>query len=276
MSSEHVSSSSSPAARYRQLIGRRANDWCFLNSQTWVGTDYIRYDEALCAVDSSPEICDDVDFDVEALDPSLQSVIGLYDKYECFLNVCRQRLLSPFLVSGNWTQYRIEAFEELQKGCSVAMPYVTTAFSLYVGIPTTTPVLPLCSFDPSIGEYICPTVTVTASGAITTATCTGQIVQPPLKFRGCNPLSDQYYVSTGDLKAITNEICTFESTICLPLPCKTKVIGRYEETCTSLAKQISNLTHKVTHEQFMSWNPNLMGSCDGVALGQRICARYAT
>ncbi|KAF2850136.1 carbohydrate-binding module family 18 protein [Plenodomus tracheiphilus IPT5] len=150
-----------------------ASEWCFLESQKWVGSEFVRYDPAMCAVDSAPAICDDPDFDVDAVDPALQSITGLYSKSmycnECFLKVWRQRLLSPFLTSGNWTQLRVD------------------------------------------------------HGPSASVTCTG------------------------------------------------RVIDTYQETCQSLEKQLSNATHTVTHEQFLGWNPYLQGSCDAVALDQRVC-----
>ncbi|GKZ34449.1 hypothetical protein AbraIFM66950_004724 [Aspergillus brasiliensis] len=33
----------------------------------------------------------------------------------------------------------------------------------------------------------------------------------------------------------------------------------------------SNSTYNVSESQFLSWNPNILGSCDGVANGQRVC-----
>jgi hypothetical protein len=65
--------------------------------------------------------------------------------------------------------------------------------------------------------------------------------------------------------------CSFEKQICVPLPCETKEITKYGVTCSDTVKQILNSTYRVTQEQFMSWKSNLVGPCDGMALGQRIC-----
>jgi hypothetical protein len=231
----------------------------------------------ICGVENPPGVCDDPDFDPDVIDPALQSVVGLYepDLYcdECFLKVWRQRLLSPFRVDGNWTQYRVDAFEELQRNCSVNMPYTTSDYSLYVGTPITTPsatstanALPTCTFDLASGQYICPTAP---------SSCFGQIVEPNPELRGCSAVADKYHVSTGDVRVATgNDYCIFEKQICLPLPCETKTITKYRVSCSDTVKQLSNSTHKVTQEQFMGWNPCLVGSCDDMALGQRICIRY--
>lgn len=254
-----------------------AKDWCFIESQTWVGSDYVRYDPEICFVENPPEICEDTSFDPDIIDSTLQSVVGLYepDLYcdECFLKIWRQRLLSPFLTTGDWTQFRIDAFEELQSNCSIHMPYVTSDYSLFVGTPTATPtatsaihIPPACTFDLASGQYICPTASTS---------CTGQIVEANPELRGCSAIADEFHVSTGDLRVATgNDFCAFQEQICLPLPCTTIEITKYDETCSDMVKQISNSTHRVTQEQFMGWNPHLMGPCDSMALGQRICVRY--
>ncbi|CAN9200651.1 unnamed protein product [Alternaria alternata] len=251
-----------------------AKDWCFIESQTWVGSDYVRYDPEICFVENPPEICEDTSFDPDIIDSTLQSVVGLYepDLYcdECFLKIWRQRLLSPFLTTGDWTQFRIDAFEELQSNCSIHMPYVTSDYSLFVGTPTATPtatsaihIPPACTFDLASGQYICPTASTS---------CTGQIVEANPELRGCSAIADEFHVSTGDLRVATgNDFCAFQEQICLPLPCTTIEITKYDETCSDMVKQISNSTHRVTQEQFMGWNPHLMGPCDSMALGQRIC-----
>jgi hypothetical protein len=231
----------------------------------------------MCTAENPPELCDDPEFDTDIIDPALQSIVGLYDPGlycdECFLKIWRQRLLSPFLIHGNWTQYRVDAFEELQRNCSVEMPYVTSDYSLFVGtatpIPTatsTTIAIPTCTFDLAVGEYVCPTASVS---------CTGQIVEPDPELRGCSAIANKFHVSTGDARMATgNDICSFKEQICLPLPCETLEIKTFHETCSDTVKKISNSTHNVTREQFMGWNPYLVGPCDSMALGQRICIRY--
>ncbi|KAF2472769.1 uncharacterized protein BDR25DRAFT_220067, partial [Lindgomyces ingoldianus] len=240
-----------------------AKEWCFLESQTWSGSDYVRYHPAMCLQDQPPELCNDPDFDIDQINPSLQTITGLYSSSlycnECFLKLWRQRLLSPFLVPGNWTKYRMDQFETLQKNCSTSMPYSTSASTLYIGTPNaTTP-------TPTSGTIITWGVTITP-------TCTGQVVQPLATPLACNDLSDLYHVSTGDVKVATADpFCSFDKPICLPLACELKVITKYGETCASLTAQISNSTRKVTQQQFFGWNQNIQGSCDDLALDQRVC-----
>lgn len=38
-----------------------------------------------------------------------------------------------------------------------------------------------------------------------------------------------------------------------------------------LAARYSNSTYNITEAQFFSWNENIQGSCDGVAVGERVC-----
>ena len=236
-----------------------------MKSQEWRGSDYMRYDEDMCYQENPPDICNQDGFDINSLDPTLQSVTGLYsrDLYcsECFLKVWRQKLTSPFLINGTWTDYRIEQFAKLQSQCSTSMPYTTSAATLYVGTPTA------------------PTVTTAIGGPSTTSvtitpTCAGQVVQQQSEPLTCNGMSDQYNVSTGDVRYGTNNYdCGFEKTACFPLPCQLKVLDKYGLTCAQLATSLSNSTHKVTVEQFLGWNQNIQGSCDSLSINQRVCVR---
>jgi hypothetical protein len=181
----------------------------------------------MCADDPPPDVCLDEDFDVENVDPAFLSVTGLYERSlycnECFLKVWRQRLLSPFLTSGNWTKFRIDQFESLQKDCSTSMPYITSKPTLFVGEAT-----------------LKPTPTPTTSGAITTGvaatvTCTGRVIRPSVTPQYCNKLVDMYKVSSGDLKIITkNEGCEFTGAICIPLPCVSLINHTMYDILTTL------------------------------------------
>jgi hypothetical protein len=221
----------------------------------------------MCYVDNPPDICNSEDFDIDQINPDLQSVTGLYSSSqlcdECFLKVWRQRLVSPFLVASNWTDYRISAFDAMQKNCSTTMAYTTSAATLFITTQDPTKVPSPVSGVPSI-----------TTGIVVTPTCTGQMVQPPSTQYGCNDLSDTYHVATGDVLVATNDIyCQISSAVCLPLGCDTKVIDTYGQSCAGLAKSLTNSTNNVTTEQFFGWNQNIVGSCDDLALGQRVCVR---
>uniref|UniRef100_A0A093V8Z9 LysM and putative peptidoglycan-binding domain-containing protein 2 n=1 Tax=Talaromyces marneffei PM1 TaxID=1077442 RepID=A0A093V8Z9_TALMA len=180
------------------------DNWCFFESQTWQGSDYIRYDPAMCWNDEdNPTICDDPDFDISSLTEDMMAITNLYNT------------------------------------------------SLTV-MPTT--------------------VTVTTDITVApTPTCLGQVVQPISNWLTCNDLCDQYNVSTGDARLATGDPdCYFDSPICLPPPCYIQPVWN-SPSCESLAKLASNTTYNVSETQFLSWNGNILGSCDGVANGQRIC-----
>jgi hypothetical protein len=119
------------------------------------------------------------------------------------------------------------------------MPYTTTNYCLFVDTQGLAPVLmlpPICSFDQSKGEYVYPTSTLTSGAA---PTCNGQVVDPPTRNPGCIALADQYGVSTGDLKvAAGNDLSRFSSAICLPLPCETRAMAQYGESCSLVSRKI--------------------------------------
>ncbi|ROW14910.1 hypothetical protein VPNG_03306 [Cytospora leucostoma] len=80
-----------------------------------------------------------------------------------------------------------------------------------------------------------------------------------------------YNVFTGDARVATgNYNCVFNSTICLPLPCGTDTVWD-EPSCADLAQRYSNTTYNITETQFLSWNSNIQGTCDGIAPGQKVC-----
>lgn len=62
-----------------------ASNWCFLESQTWQGSDYIRYDPTMCfgnGDDNStvaPQ-CADPDFDESAITDEMAALVNIYGK----------------------------------------------------------------------------------------------------------------------------------------------------------------------------------------------------
>jgi hypothetical protein len=87
--------------------------------------------------------------------------------------------------------------------------------------------------------------------------------------------------------ATNDYFCQFNTTLCLPLPCEldtvwnllswflpclsSALVGKLIRRSADLATQYSNSTYNITEAQFFSWNQNIQGSCDGVAVGQRVC-----
>ncbi|ETS77354.1 hypothetical protein PFICI_11228 [Pestalotiopsis fici W106-1] len=224
------------------------SNWCFFESQSWQGSDYIRWDPLLCAdLEDLPPQCNDSTFDPDEISPDMSALTNLYDS--------KLRLLDPWLSQSNFTDYLIGEFDDLQRKCSTTLPYSTSSSTLYIGSATSTPT----------------TINSTTGAPSATPTCIGQLVQPKDDFLTCNDLSDTYGVSTGDARVATGDfVCQFTSTICLPLPCKLDTVWD-SPSCSDLARRYSNSTYNVTQAQFLSWNSNIQGSCDGVALGQRVC-----
>ncbi|OBT40136.1 hypothetical protein VE00_09960 [Pseudogymnoascus sp. WSF 3629] len=161
-----------------------SSNWCFLESQTWQGSHYIRWDPTMCFPDGDDNStvasqCDDPDFDVGDISDEMSALTNIYDEElfcnECFLKLYRQRLLDPWLPVTNFTDYLIDQFDLVQTNCSTTLPYTTSASTLYVGTTTATT---------TTGA------TTTGSSATTTSTCLGQMVEPLKNWLTCNDLSD--------------------------------------------------------------------------------------
>jgi hypothetical protein len=90
---------------------------------------------------------------------------------ECFLQLYRQRLLDPWLVQSNFTDYLIGQFDNLQSNCSTSLPYTTSASTLYLATVTAT-------------------ATTTATTQPPATTCTGQVLAPLATPMICDDLSD--------------------------------------------------------------------------------------
>jgi hypothetical protein len=113
--------------------------------------------------------------------------------------------------------------------------------------------------------------------------------------------ASRYNISTGDARVYTGDYsCYFNELVCLPLPCELDVVwdqpswyvfetggDQHHQTeiyftklsphhprSDKLAERYSNKTDKITTNQFLSWNPNIQGSCSGIARGQRVCKTY--
>ncbi|KAL4941851.1 hypothetical protein BDV06DRAFT_212346 [Aspergillus oleicola] len=220
--------------------------WCYLESQEWQGSDYIRYSEWACYnedEDAMPPECNDPYFSTAFITPEMKDVTRLYDKSllcsECFVKLWRQRLMSSKLPRDEFTEYLLEH---------------STLFSRPTATTSTTP----------------SSSTVPGAPA-TTDTCHGQLVEPSNDPLPCIRMSDAYNVSTGTLKYITgSDSGSFESAICLPLPCELDIIYG-SQTCEGLATKYSTNESPVTLTQFLAWNPHIRGTCGRVNHVQRVC-----
>ncbi|KAF4634252.1 hypothetical protein G7Y89_g3857 [Cudoniella acicularis] len=233
------------------------NNWCLFESQNWVGSNYIRWEPTMCfETNSTVPQCNDPTFDISHISDDMSSITNLYNKTlycdECYLKLFRQRMLDPWLPKSNFTDYLVTQFGSLQSACSTSLPYTTSASTLFLGTPTTT-------------------AKATTTSAFMMTTCTGQTLKPLNQPLTCNELSDQFNITTGDARVATSDYyCQFNRTICVPLPCQLDILWEYP-SCKELAAKYSSKSYVVTEAQFLSWNPNIQGSCDGLAAGQRIC-----
>lgn len=62
-----------------------ASNWCFVDSQTWQGSDYIRWDPAMCYSDGDDDStvapqCADPDFDTDAISENMAGMTNIYDQ----------------------------------------------------------------------------------------------------------------------------------------------------------------------------------------------------
>lgn len=183
---------------------------------------------------------------------------------ECFIKMWRQRLLNPFIQADDSSTYLLEQYNLIQQNCSTSLPVTTSSSTLFVSNALVTATSASGTSSPS---------TTTSTGTAASTTCAGQLIQPPTQPNiYCQELAEQYNVTTGDLMAATNDpFCEFTLPICLPLPCDGEIIWD-GQSCDQLALQYSNSTNNITTLMFLSWNPNILGDCQRLAPGQRICS----
>lgn len=143
-------------------------------------------------------------------------------------------------------------------------------------------VLPTSSATLFLGTIPAATATATTSSGATssssaataTTTCAGQLIPVPSSPMGCDQLSLEYNVTTGDLTVLTGEWdCFAAQEICAPAPCELRRIG-WDETCETLRASLATNTTangSVTTVQFSDWNPRIIGACDDVRGDQYIC-----
>ncbi|KAH8122261.1 carbohydrate-binding module family 18 protein [Trichoderma asperelloides] len=234
------------------------SNWCF-----------FEYDPEMCwnadPSDNPPE-CNNATFDTTDVTSDMMAVTNLYPNdllcNECFIKMWRQRLLNPFIQDGDSSAYLLDQYNLIQENCSTSLPVTTSSSTLFVSNALVTATSASGTLPPS---------TTTSSGAATT--CAGQLISPPTASNiYCQELAEQYNVTTGDLMAATNDpFCVFTSPICLPLACDGEIIWD-GQSCDQLALQYSNSTNNITTLMFLSWNPNILGDCQRLAPGQRVCS----
>ncbi|KAL4860750.1 hypothetical protein BDV12DRAFT_89694 [Aspergillus spectabilis] len=163
----------------------------------------------------------------------------------------RQRLMSPNLPNGGFGQYLLDQYKKIESECSTTLPVTTYASTLLVSTSTN------------------PQATTTSTPSPAT-TCFGQPVEPA--GLTCGEIADRYNVSTGSaIHATRSQACIFDQSICLPPPCDIDMVYR-NPTCEELVAQYSTPDDEISLTQFLTWNPNILGSCGFLSV-QKVCTR---
>ena len=92
----------------------------------------------------------------------------------------------------------------------------------------------------------------------------------------CAELSLLYGVTTGDLYQYTGgSDCYSSDDVCLPAACNLMQVQSITSCASIAALLTANSTiGTITTTQLLSWNPNIIGTCDALAVGQYICMEY--
>jgi LysM repeat protein len=168
------------------------------------------------------------------------------------------RLNSNYLPDTDTTDWLIQQYLDIQDICQIKMPdTVIKALPGYAPAPNVTWQAP--GTDPANNG--------TDPGS---ANCTGQTVS--LAAGGCDALSIKYGVSTGDLQATagTND-CSSSVTVCVPNACALKQLSS-GASCDGLAASYSTGSLNISTSLFLRWNPNIIGLCDALTVGQFVCS----
>ncbi|KAI8631442.1 hypothetical protein F5Y19DRAFT_473115 [Xylariaceae sp. FL1651] len=226
--------------------------WCLTESQEWVGSDIVRAD---CAANPNDPTCGG---NASAIPAENMRMANLYSDdllcSDCFVWMLYYRINSVFLADSDHSDYLISQLQDIQDVCSTQLPDVTIRnpppyATATVAVPTTTTTSPAAS-----------------------TTCAGQVLSSGNAASGnCDSLSSTYGLTTGDLRTATNSItCDITSSTCLPLACTLQQVKAnstgLSPSCDDIAASLS-----VTTVQFLSWNRNIIGLCDSLAIDQYIC-----
>ncbi|KAK3366796.1 agglutinin isolectin 1 [Lasiosphaeria ovina] len=168
-----------------------ASSWCFLESQSWRGSDYIRYDPSMCFSDGdnnstvAPQ-CRDPNFDLDKIDSDMAAIRNLYGK-------------------------------DLSN-CSTTLPYSTSSSTLYVGdAPTSTSTTGPTATGPS-------TTTTPACLGQMVQLLENWLICDDLSDT-YNISTGDARVATGDIS------CFFDKPLCVPLPCELDILAnRYSNS----------------------------------------------
>lgn len=125
----------------------------------------------------------------------------------CFIWMLYNRVTSSFLTEADYSDYLVDQLQDIEDICTTKLPDFTIR-----AVPEYDTAPPLTSAN--VGDS--STATTTTPPAATT--CLGQTVSSG---SGCDSLSTQYGVATGELKAKTgSDTCVVGASACLRAACK--------------------------------------------------------
>jgi hypothetical protein len=192
-----------------------SNDWCFVESQEWVGSDVVRPD---CSTDPSNPWC----INPANISSENSRMANIYDDdllcSECFLKLMHTRISSQFLPDEDHSDYLVEQFQDIQEVCqtTIVTEVMTRALPNYPVVLTATPTFgkgPGTVEEPEPEPLTCEADQVIISVMGTRSNDS---------FQACNDIALLTNVATGNLLVLTgNEACYVEEEeICAPRGCQ--------------------------------------------------------
>ncbi|CAN9281263.1 unnamed protein product [Alternaria alternata] len=239
-----------------------SNQWCLVESYEWTGSDVVQMD---CEANPNDPWClNRADFSANQ-----SRMSTLYDDdllcSECFLKMLHARVTSDFLQDTDFGDYLVDQFQDVQNVCQTTVGELVTRIG---------PAYARVTDEPSLGPPSNTVSTTTGEPTPTSTVCAGRLVD----FRpdraeelNCYEIAEKYQIASREAAvASKNEFCDADREVCIPLACTLyRVVTN--DTCESIAQTLSNSTHEVTLAQLAAWNPNILGACDHLLVGQVIC-----
>jgi hypothetical protein len=122
---------------------------------------------------------------------------------DCFVQMLYTKVTSEFLADTDHADYLVDQLQDIADVCNTSIPAITTRAST--------------SFDLAPGPTPSNTTTVVPPSTTTCAAGQGQTLSIGT---GCDTLSQQHGLTTGDLEAITgSDLCSISSASCFPFAC---------------------------------------------------------
>ncbi|EAS36475.3 uncharacterized protein CIMG_12752 [Coccidioides immitis RS] len=263
-----------------------SDTFCILESQKWDGSVYTKWDMESCNEENPPASCG------EQVDPGKEQPMSVTNAYpreqycsECFLLLWRQRLLSPTLPPGNFTDYLIDQFKVLEETCSTELPFSTSAQTLIIGAATRAPSSPTRrsvmrkSMNPHRGPHY-STALLTLSEAV-----------PPMPTQpGAIASCGAYYnVVPGDTVCrpvssflFKSQLMIWSSAYLLRVDCIGRpLLANFKDSFwTPVLYSFGNITNKdhsgIDYSEVLDYNTQIDSECNNLWVNYAICVAPVT